>query len=47
MPVRAVAKLNKPNEAIMDWLRVMTDRDRDPLVRDYAKRAIVISRKAE
>jgi HEAT repeat protein len=39
--VSAVAKLNKPNEEIMAWLRIMGDRDKDARVRDYAKRAIV------
>ena len=38
--VSAVAKLSKPSEEIMAWLRIMGDRDRDPRVRDYAKRAI-------
>ncbi len=38
--VSAVAKLRKPNEEIMTWLRVMSDRDADLRVRDYAKRAI-------
>ena len=44
--VSAVAKLSKPNEEIMAWLRVMSDRDRDPRVRDYAKRAIAHFEKA-
>ena len=38
--VSAVAKLSKPNEEIMAWLRVMGDRDNEPRVRDYAKRAL-------
>jgi HEAT repeat protein len=38
--VSAVAKLSKPNEEIMAWLRIMVDRDSDPRVRDYAKRAL-------
>ena len=38
--VSAVAKLSKPNEDLLAWLRIMSDRDRDPRVRDYAKRAI-------
>ena len=38
--VSAVGKLSKPNEDIMAWLRIMGDRDSDPRVRDYAKRAI-------
>jgi vesicle coat complex subunit len=38
--VSAVAKLSKPSEEILAWLRVMSDRDGDPRVRDYAKRAI-------
>jgi vesicle coat complex subunit len=38
--VSAVAKLRKPNEEIMASLRSMSERDSDPRVRDYAKRAI-------
>jgi HEAT repeat protein len=38
--VRAVAKLRKPNEAIMAQLKVMSESDRDSLARDYAKRTI-------
>lgn len=38
--VSAIAKLSKPNEEIMAWLRTMSDRDGDSRVRDYAKRAI-------
>jgi HEAT repeat protein len=38
--VSAVAKLSKPNEEIMASLRIMSDRDGDSRVRDYAKRAI-------
>ena len=36
----AVAKLSKPNEDIMAWLRIMVDRDGDARVRDYAKRVV-------
>jgi HEAT repeat protein len=38
--VSAIAKLSKPNEEIMAWLRIMRDSDSDPRVRDYANRAI-------
>ena len=38
--VSAVAKLSKPSEDILAWLRVMGDRDSDPRVRDFARRAI-------
>jgi HEAT repeats len=38
--VSAVAKLSQPSAEIMAQLRVMSDRDSDPRVRDYAKRAI-------
>ena len=38
--VSAVAKLSKPNEEIMAWLRIMAERDNDSRVRDYATRAI-------
>jgi HEAT repeat protein len=38
--VRAVAKLKKPNEAIMAQLKVMSESDRDALARNYAQRAI-------
>jgi HEAT repeat protein len=39
--VSAVAKLREPGAEIMAWLKIMTDRDDDPRVRDYANRAIV------
>jgi HEAT repeat protein len=39
--VSAIAKLSKANEEIMAWLRIMSDRDSDPRVRDYAKRALI------
>jgi hypothetical protein len=39
--VLAVAKLKKPNEAVIAQLKVMHQSDRDPLIRDYANRAIV------
>jgi HEAT repeat protein len=39
--VSALAKLSKPNGETMAWLKVMSDRDDDPGVRDYAKRAIM------
>lgn len=38
--VRAVAKLPQASEAIMAQLKVVSESDRDPLVRDYAQRAI-------
>jgi hypothetical protein len=39
--VMAVAKLRKPSEAVVAQLKTMQQSDRDPLIRDYAKRAIV------
>jgi len=38
--VHAVAKLTKPSDAIMAQLKVMSESDRDTLVRDYARRAL-------
>jgi HEAT repeat protein len=38
--VLAVAKLSDPNAAIIARLRIMSESDRDSLVRDYAGRAI-------
>jgi len=37
--VLAVAKLTKPSETILAQLRVMSESDRDALVRDHAKKA--------
>jgi hypothetical protein len=45
--VRAVAKLPKASGAILGALRVMSENDRDPLVRDYALRAIAHFGKVE
>jgi HEAT repeat protein len=45
--VHAVAKLTKPDVAVMAQLRVMSESDRDKLVRDYAKRAIEHFEKVE
>jgi HEAT repeat protein len=39
--VMAIAKLRKPSEAVIAQLKTMQQSDRDPLIRDYAKRAIV------
>jgi hypothetical protein len=39
--VLAVAKLSKPSDAVIVQLKAMEKSDRDPLIRDYAKRAIV------
>lgn len=38
--IQAVAKLTKPGEAILAQLRALSDRDRDPLVREHAQKAI-------
>lgn len=38
--VSAVAKLTKPTDEILSQLKVMSDRDPDSRVRDYAKRAV-------
>jgi HEAT repeat protein len=38
--VLAVAKLSKPGAAILAQLRVMSERERDLLVREHAKKAI-------
>jgi HEAT repeat protein len=45
--VLAVAKLKKPSDAVMARLRAMQRSDRDPLIRDYANRAIVHFGEAE
>jgi hypothetical protein len=45
--VLAVAKLLKPSDAVLAQLKTMEKSDRDPLVRDYAMRAIVHFGKAE
>jgi len=38
--VLAVAKLTKPSETILARLRVMSESERDTLVRDHAKKAL-------
>jgi HEAT repeat protein len=38
--ILAVAKLTKPSETILARLKVMSESDRDTLVRDHAKKAI-------
>ncbi len=38
--IKALAKLENPTDAIKAQLKVLSDRDRDSLVRDYAKRAL-------
>jgi len=38
--IRALAKLTKPSDAIKTQLKLMSEDDRDSLVRDYAKRAL-------
>jgi HEAT repeat protein len=38
--ILAVAKLTKPGETILAQLKVMSESDRDTLVRDHAKKAI-------
>ena len=45
--VLAVAKLKKPSEAVIAQLKAMHQTDRDPLIRDYANRAIVHFGQAE
>jgi HEAT repeat protein len=45
--VRAIAKLSKASEAVMAQLKLMSESDRDSLVRDYAQRAIAHFEKAE
>jgi HEAT repeat protein len=39
--ILAIAKLTKPLEAILVQLKVMSETDRDALVRDHARRALV------
>jgi HEAT repeat protein len=38
--VHAVAKLTKPGEDILSQLRALSEKDRDPTVRDYAGKAL-------
>jgi HEAT repeat protein len=38
--VLAVAKLTKPGEGILSQLKVLSEQDRDPTVRDYARKAL-------
>ncbi len=45
--VLAVAKLEKPSEAVIAQLKAMHQTDPDPLIRDYANRAIVHFGEAE
>jgi HEAT repeat protein len=45
--VLAVAKLKKPSDAVIAQLKAMHQSDRDPLIRDYANRAIVHFGQAE
>lgn len=38
--IQAVAKLSRPGQIILDQLKAMRDNDRDPQVRDRARKAI-------
>jgi HEAT repeat protein len=44
--VSAVAKLSTPSNDVLAWLKIMSDRDPDPHVRDYARRAVAHFEKA-
>jgi hypothetical protein len=43
----AIAKLRNPSEDTLAWIKIMSDRDPDAKVRDYAKRTIAHFEKAK
>jgi HEAT repeat protein len=39
--IQAIAKLTKPSDAVLAQLKLMKEKDRDTVVRDYATKALV------
>jgi HEAT repeat protein len=45
--IQAIAKLTKPSDKILTQLKLMVENDRDTVVRDYAKKAVLHFNPAE